>query len=110
VGKPGEDEAPAEPARADASPVAARSYTPAPQPTPDDLPGSEPDVAIPVYDDTPPPPPARRPGELVRRELSVDERARIERDPVVRQALELFNGIVIDVRAPLSAPAPSTAE
>jgi DNA polymerase-3 subunit gamma/tau len=110
VGKPGEDEAPAEPARADASPVAARSYTPAPQPTPDDLPGSEPDVAIPVYDDTPPPPPARRPGELVRRELSVDERARIERDPVVRQALDLFNGIVIDVRAPLSAPAPSTAE
>ena len=125
VGPPWEGEAPAEPARAgahrpvsptgehhaapDATPANPRSYAHSPQSTPDDLPGSEPDVEIPA-DHLPPAPRVRNPGELIRRELSADERARVERDPVVRQALDLFNGIVIDVRAPLATPAPSEGE
>jgi hypothetical protein len=37
-------------------------------------------------------------GEIVRREISVEQRRRVEQDPAVRQALELFNGIMLDVR------------
>ena len=37
-------------------------------------------------------------GEIVRREISIEQRRRVEQDPAVRQALELFNGIMLDVR------------
>jgi hypothetical protein len=47
-------------------------------------------------------------GELLRREASVADRAQVEQDPVVRQTLRLFDGIVIDVqRRPVPAPSPT---
>jgi hypothetical protein len=47
-------------------------------------------------------PPPR--GEIVRRELTIEERRRIEDDPVVRQTLALFDGILIDVQRTAAAP------
>ncbi|MEW6199925.1 MAG: DNA polymerase III subunit gamma/tau [Planctomycetota bacterium] len=55
--------------------------------------------------DAEPPPP----GEVVRRELTLEERRRIEDDPVVRQTLALFDGILIDVQR-TAAAAPGRAE
>jgi len=52
-------------------------------------------------------PPAAAPapaGELVRREISAEERRRVEQDPLVRQALELFDGVLIHVERRAAAP------
>ena len=51
--------------------------------------------------------PARGASTPLRREVSAEERRRVEQDPVVRQTLELFDGIVIQVeRRPAAAVAP----
>lgn len=55
--------------------------------------------------DAEPPPP----GAVVRRELTLEERRRIEDDPVVRQTLALFDGILIDVQRTATA-APGRTE
>jgi DNA polymerase-3 subunit gamma/tau len=39
------------------------------------------------------------PVSAARRELTLEQRRQVEQDPVVRKVLELFDGIVIDVRA-----------
>jgi len=66
----------------------------------DELPGSEPEE-----EDAAPPARAAASApdsrERVRCALSVAERALVERDPVVQQTLELFDGVLIDVRRPV---------
>jgi len=72
----------------------------------DELPGSEPDGDA--------APPARAAAsaadsrELVRCSMSMAERALVERDPVVQQTLELFDGVLIDVRRSVPGAGPAT--
>ena len=54
--------------------------------------------------------PAGATGELIRKELSVEERRRVEQDPVVRQTMDLFDGIVINVERRATTPVREEAE
>ncbi len=84
------------------APVARRAgVRPEPEPAPDQPPIVEDEAAD---ADVP------GPGELLRRELSSAERAEVERDPVVQKTLDLFDGILIDVRKHVPAGTDKSAE
>ena len=48
--------------------------------------------------------------EIVRREASAQELRQVEQDPVVRQTLELFDGILIHVERQAPAKVPPATE
>ena len=83
---------PALPHSSAARPTAAVKQEPAPLPeyVPEDPPPDE--SPAPIDENVP------ATGELVRRDLSAAELARVQQDPVVQRTLELFDGVVVDVR------------
>lgn len=84
--------------RADARDPAARAPAVPHEPPAGDLESTDVPADYRPIDAEPPPR-----GEIVRRELTVEERRRIEDDPVVRQTLALFDGILIDVQRTTAA-------
>ncbi len=48
--------------------------------------------------------------EIIRREVSADELRQVQQDPIVRQTLELFGGILIHVERQAPAPVPPATE